>query len=385
MRPVAAREHRRDADVLDHRIRFQLVEAVRAETGQARRGERHADLLGIHLLPVDHAQQEAPRGKHRLADADRGHLAGVELVIHGNGFAACIGNGKDALPVYLKVRERSSLIGLAKRRVRHGEAHRTPIQQRRRLQRKGELEGNGLSGVRPGDGHGAGALAAFADRERQARETAANALAEIRGGIRGRRHLLAGIQHAPVPVARNRSGRVTDPGGVGGVHVGVDQLNKLVAGHAGGVLVQVVVPILGKRRLHAEKPEARRQGEILTPAFVHHRLVAGIAIVLQQVIRREQALFRVQQIRGIRYGDKSAAFLQVRPREGRKHLVKRVPIIVSQRTVAQHVDAAGVRDHAHDLALVDPTEHPFEEGVGVAGVVVHQVERQAPGTLDRIG
>ena len=72
---------------------------------------------------------------------------------------------------------------------------------------------------------------------------------------------------------------------MGFVHIGVDQLDKLVAGHAGGVLVQIVVPVLGKRRLHAEKPEARRQGDILAPAFVYHRLVAGIAIVLQQVIR----------------------------------------------------------------------------------------------------
>ena len=357
---------------------------MRAETGQARRGERHADLLGIRLLPVDHAQQEAPRGKHRLAGAGRGHLAGVELVIHGNGFAACIGNGKDALPVYLKVRERSSLIGLAKRRVRHGEAHRTPVQQRHRLQRKGELEGNGLSGVRPGDGHRAGALVAFADRERQAREAAADAFAEVRGGIRRRRHLLAVTEHTPVAGARDRGGRIAYPGGMGFVHIGVDQLDKLVAGHAGGVLVQVVVPILGKRRLHTEKPEARRQGDILAPVFVYHRLVAGIAIVLQQVIRREQALSRVQQILGIRYGDKSAAFLQVSPCEGGKHLVKRVFVVVLQSAVAQHVDAIGVRDHAHDLALVDPTEPPFEEGIGIAGVVVHQVERQAPGTLGRI-
>ena len=105
---------------------------------------------------------------------------------------------------------------------------------------------------------------------------------------------------------------------------------------------------------------------------------------MQQVIRREQALSRVQQILGIRYGDKSAAFLQVSPCEGGKHLVKRVLVVVLQSTVAQHVDAVGVRDHAHDLAFVDPTEHPFEEGVGIAGVVVHQVERQAPGTLGRI-
>ena len=55
-------------------------------------------------------------------------------------------------------------------------------------------------------------------------------------------------------------------------------------------------------------------------------------------------------------------------------------VVVLRNAIALHVDPIGVRNHAHDLAFVDPTEHPLEEGIGVASVIVHQVEGQASRT-----